>query len=146
MSRRTGTRLRSLLGLAERDAQEAQRAFAEADAAVTEAEAHLNEAGRRLSELEPDATTPTTSPIGLLLTRQRAALRAADERHAMERLRELLEDQLTLRAELLSALRQRRSLENLAERHQATQAATAALAAQKALDETASLRRQRRQR
>lgn len=142
MSRRTGNRIRSLLGLAERDAREAQRAFAEADAAVAEAEARRDAAGGRLRELDHDGGAPATTP-GLLLAHQRAALRAADERDATERLRELLEDQLLLRAELLGALRNRRSMENLAERHGATQASIAAQAAQKALDEVASLRRHR---
>ncbi len=142
MADRKGKRVRSILRLAKRDEEAAQRAFADADSAVSDAEARRQAAAERVDETT--AATPTTStPAQLIAARQRASLRAADERNADERLRELLEDQLALRTELLGALRRRRSLENLEQRHQATQASLAAHAAQKALDEVASLRRQR---
>jgi hypothetical protein len=145
MSDRKGRRVRSILRLAQRDEEAAQRAHADGEASVVEAEARRQAAAERVDDAESTSTTSVT-PAELIAARQRASLRAADERVADERLRELLEDQLVLRTELLGALRRRRSLENLEERHQATQASIAAHAAQKALDEIASLRRQRNNR
>ena len=145
MSDRKGRRVRSILRLAQRDEEAAQRAHADGVTAVVDAEARRQAAAERVDDAESTSTTSVT-PAELIAARQRASLRAADERVADERLRELLEDQLVLRTELLGALRRRRSLENLEERHQATQASIAAHAAQKALDEIASLRRQRNER
>ena len=145
MTDRRGRRVRSILRLAQRDEETAQRAHADAETAVVEAEGRRRAAADRVEDAEATEANSAT-PAELIAARQRASLRAADERDADIRLRELLEDQLVLRAELLGALRRRRSLENLEDRHQATQAALAAHAAQKALDEVASLRRQRNQR
>lgn len=145
MSDRKGRRVRSILRLAQRDEEAAQRAHADGETAVVEAEARRQAAAERVDDAETTSSSSVT-PAELIAARQRASLRAADERVADERLRELLEDQLVLRTELLGALRRRRSLENLEERHQATQASIAAHAAQKALDEIASLRRQRNDR
>lgn len=145
MSDRKGRRMRSILRLAQRDEDAAQRAHADGEAALARAEDRRRAAAERVD----DATTnpeSSVTPSELIAARQRASLRAADERDADERLRELLEDQLVLRSELLGALRRRRSLENLEDRHQATQASLAAHAAQKSLDEIASMRRQRNQR
>ena len=145
MSDRKGRRVRSILRLARRDEEAAQRAHADGETAVVEAEARRRAAAERVDDAGATPESPVT-PAELIAARQRASLRAADERVADERLRELLEDQLVLRTELLGALRRRRSLENLEERHQATQASLAAHAAQKSLDEIASMRRQRNQR
>jgi flagellar biosynthesis chaperone FliJ len=143
MADRSGRRLRSVLRVAKRNEESAQRAFADAGARVDAAAERRRKAEERLDEVT-DLGPGTVSPAELIAQRQRAALRAEGANDADQRLRELLEDQLMLRGELLGALRRRRSIENLEDRQKATHAALAAHAAQKALDELAIMRRGRK--
>lgn len=116
-------------------AAQTHQQVAQADEAVAASE-------QRLAEIDIDA--PVTA-AELQQQRQRAALRADSANAARERLEEQLVAQLEARNELLGAIRRRRSIEELEGRRLATQASLAAHAAQRALDEMASMRRHNRQ-
>lgn len=133
-------RLRSVLRLAKRTEESALRGAAEAGRRTRDASRGAEESARRLEELgEGEALTADD----FRRQRQRAALRADQASQADERLREMLEAEVHARDELRGAVRRRRSLEELETRRLATQAGLAAHAAQRALDELASMRRRR---
>lgn len=131
-------RLRSVLKLAKRKEESALRDAAEAGRAVREAGEGVEESAKRLAELNEDK--PLTAD-DFVRRRQKAALRADQAISADERLRVMLEAELEARDLLRGAVRRRRSLEELESRRLATQAGLAAHAAQRALDELATMRR-----
>ncbi len=131
-------RLRSVLRLAKRDEEGAQREAADAGRRARSASEELAESARRLAELNEDGTVTADD---FRRQRQKAALRADQANLAEETLREMLEAEIHARDELRGAVRRRRSLEELESRRIATQAGLAAHAAQRALDELAVMRR-----
>ena len=102
--------------------------------------AKMDEARARLEDV---GMSTVTTVADLRRQRQRTELRAQDAIEAERRREELLADALAARTEWLAAVRRRRSLEGLEERHTATRAALASRASQKALDDLASIRRAR---
>ncbi len=133
-------RLRSVLRLAKRNEESALRDAATAGRETRSAGEDAETSRRRLDELSTDEDH-VTSADDFVKQRQRAALRADQARLADEALRERLQAELEARDQLRGAVRRRRSLEKLEGRRLATQASLAAQAAQRALDELASMRR-----
>lgn len=133
-------RLGTVLRLARSDEREAQTAAVRADQEAERADTAVTEARARLDD---PAGAPVMSVAELHRRRQLAELRAQDAIGAERRREELLADALAARSEWLAAVRRRRSLEGLEDRHIATRAAIAARASQKALDDLASIRRSR---
>ncbi len=142
MSGTNHSRLRGVLRLARSDEDKALRDSAATGRRVAEAGRAAHEAADRVSEIRDE--TPATAR-DLAAHRQRAELRAEQARQAEVNLEDKLYEQITARNELLGAVRRRRSIEELEERRIATQAGLAAHAAQRALDELASMRRAHRE-
>ncbi len=138
MSSAQPNRLRSVLNFAKRKEETALRDAAHAQKRAVAADQEAQESTRRLEEL--DDSTPTSADQ-FRGQRQRAALRADQARLADDELREMLLVEIEARDQLRGAVRRRRSLEELEGRRLATQAGLAAHAAQRALDELATMRR-----
>ena len=134
-------RLQSVLRLAKRNEETAQRDAAAAGRRARAASKGAEEQQRRVEELEESSEPISAAEFSK--RRQRASLRADQAADAQARLREMLEEELIAREELRGAVRRRRSLEELESRRLATQAGLAAAAAQRALDELAAMRQQR---
>ncbi|MEM7285193.1 MAG: hypothetical protein AAF480_02485 [Actinomycetota bacterium] len=134
-------RLHSVLRLAKRKEENAQRDAAAAGRRARDAGKGAEEQQRRLEEVASESQPISAAEFSK--RRQRASLRADQAAEAEDRLREMLEEELIAREELRGAVRRRRSLEELESRRLATQAGIAAAAAQRALDELASMRQQR---
>ena len=134
-------RLHSVLRLAKRNEESAQRDAAAAGRRARDATKGAEEQQRRLEEVEGEAQPISAAEFSK--RRQRASLRADQAADAEDRLREMLEEELIAREELRGAVRRRRSLEELESRRLATQAGLAAAAAQRALDELAAMRQAR---
>lgn len=139
MGERQRHRLKSVLKLAKRDEDSAVLDAATAQRRARDAVEDAEQTNRRLDELTPSSTV---SASDFRRRQQRAALRADQAKLADEHLRELVREELEAREHLRGAIRRRRSLEELEGRRVATQAALAAQAAQRALDELAAMRRQ----
>lgn len=133
-------RLRTVLRLAKRNEESAQRDAMLANRRSREADQDAEHSSSRLAELESES--PTTAH-GFKRQRQRAVLRADQAKLADDQVREMLNAELEARDVLRGAVRRRRSLEKLDGRRLATQAGLAAHAAQRALDELATMRRKR---
>lgn len=133
-------RLGSVLRLAKRDEESAMLDAATAKRRADAAERDAEDTKRRVDELAEEGAVSTGD---FRRQRERAALRADQARLADEQLRELLLEELEARDQLRGAVRRRRSLEELEGRRLATQAGLAAHAAQRALDELATMRRNR---
>ena len=131
-------RLRSVLRLAKRNEESAQRDAMLANRRARDADRDAEQSSSRLAELDSDS--PTTAD-DFKRQRQRAALRADQAKIADDQVREMLNAELEARDVLRGAVRRRRSLEKLDGRRLATQAGLAAHAAQRALDELAAMRR-----
>lgn len=132
--------LRVVLKLAKKDEDGAQRDAKSARQRARGAGKEAKESSRRLKELEGNDTMDSDD---FLRHRQKATLRANQVHLADEQLRELLLAELEARDQLRGAVRRRRSLEKLEGRRLAVQAGLAAHAAQRALDELATMRRNR---
>ncbi len=130
-------RLHSVLRLAKRNEETAQRDVVDAGRRARDATVGAAEQARRLEEI--DESEPV-SAAEFAKRRHKASLRADQAADAEARLREMLEAELIAREELRGAVRRRRSLEELESRRLATQAGLAAAAAQRALDELAAMR------
>jgi len=137
MADRSPDRLRSVLKLAKRDEESAQQGAASAARRSGAAGQEVEESNRRVQELDHDGAIESNDFKG---RRQRAALRADQALLADENLREMLEAEIAARDQLRGAVRRRRSLEKLEGRRLAVQAGLAAHAAQRSLDELATMR------
>lgn len=132
------SRLRSVLRLAKRNEEGALRGAAEAERRARDATQGAEESSRRLEELDDGGAINAGD---FRRHQQKASLRADQASQADDRLREMLEAEVLARDELRGAVRRRRSLEELESRRLATQASLAAHAAQRSLDELATMRR-----
>lgn len=133
-------RLGTVLRLARSDEREAQTSLAR----TREQAERADEAARAaLARAADDDGSEVTSVTELRRHRQLAELRAQDAATTARRREELLAEAIAARTEWLAAVRRRRSLEGLEDRHHATRAALAARASQKALDDLAQVRRLR---
>lgn len=141
MANSHASRLRVVLKLAKNNEDGAQRDARSARRRARGAGEDAEESKRRLKELDGGDTMDADD---FLRHRQKAALRANQAHLADEQLRELLLAELEARDQLRGAVRRRRSLEKLEGRRLAVQAGLAAHAAQRALDELATMKRNRR--
>jgi len=131
------SRLRSVVKLAKRNEQSAQRDAASAGRRSRDATRSVEESSRRVDEVGGEAPV---DPGEFKRQRERAALRADQARLANENLREMLQAEIEARNHLRGAVRRRRSLEKLEGRRLAVQAGLVAHAAQRSLDELATMR------
>lgn len=142
MASENPSRLKSVLKLAKRTEESAMRDAATAQRRARDAGKDAEDSNRRLEEL---ADEPMVTADEFRRHQQRAALRADQANLADEQLRDMLLEELEARELLRGAVRRRRSLEELEGRRIATQASLAAQAAQRALDELATMRRKSRE-
>ncbi len=130
-------RLRSVIKLAKRDEESAQRGAASAARRSQDANDSAEESSRRVGEVHHETLVNSQE---FKRQRERVALRADRARLDDESLREMLEAEIEARNQLRGAVRRRRSLEKLEGRRLAVQAGLAAHAAQRSLDELATMR------
>jgi hypothetical protein len=135
------SRLGSVLRVAKSAEQRAERQHHEAVRRTEMAATDLEKMRNELRSL--NQTTAAASVIDFQRERERLALRAEGVVISEARLAELIEEQIVARAELLSAIRRRRRVEEFDARQRATHAALVARASQNVLDDLASLRRVR---
>lgn len=143
MGEQEPSRLKSVLKLAKRNEETATVDAVTAQRRARDAGKDADARNQRLDELETDAPV---SADDFRRHQQRAALRADQAKLANDQLREMLLEELEAREQLRGAVRRRRSLEKLEGRRLAVQAGLAAHAAQRALDELATMRRKTHER
>jgi hypothetical protein len=133
------SRLGSVLRVAKSSEQRAERVHHDAARQTTLATTDLQRVRDELRQL--NQTTAAASVIDFQRERERLALRAEGVAISEAKLAELIEEQIIARAELLSAIRRRRRIEEFDARQRATHAMLVARANQNVLDDLASLRR-----